>query len=163
MCVCSSVVERCPDKTEVLGPIPSTRTQCISFLFLDSHCPFIYENIWFNSKYVMHIGQCMSLVFVYEDIMEIEELEKKRDEAMTGFFWLGLQIAVIFAIPAITAAIVSKKIALQTGFKGATTIGLGISFIISWIIVIYIYRKKAKKMKEIEDKIRTLRKQEIKK
>lgn len=25
-CVCSSVVERCPDKTEVEGPIPSTRT-----------------------------------------------------------------------------------------------------------------------------------------
>ena len=24
--VCSSVVERCPDKTEVEGPIPSTRT-----------------------------------------------------------------------------------------------------------------------------------------
>lgn len=26
LCVCSSVVERCPDKTEALGPIPSTRT-----------------------------------------------------------------------------------------------------------------------------------------
>ena len=26
LCVCSSVVERCPDKTEVEGPIPSTRT-----------------------------------------------------------------------------------------------------------------------------------------
>lgn len=25
--VYSSVVERCPDKTEVLGPIPSTRTK----------------------------------------------------------------------------------------------------------------------------------------
>ncbi len=25
--MCSSVVERCPDKTEVLGPIPSTRTR----------------------------------------------------------------------------------------------------------------------------------------
>ena len=25
-CVYSSVVERCPDKTEVLGSIPSTRT-----------------------------------------------------------------------------------------------------------------------------------------
>ena len=24
--MCSSVVERCPDKTEVEGPIPSTRT-----------------------------------------------------------------------------------------------------------------------------------------
>lgn len=24
--MCSSVVERCPDKTEVVGPIPTTRT-----------------------------------------------------------------------------------------------------------------------------------------
>ncbi len=27
LCVCSSVVERCPDKTEVEGSIPSTRTK----------------------------------------------------------------------------------------------------------------------------------------
>ncbi len=25
--MCSSVVERCPDKTEAVGPIPTTRTQ----------------------------------------------------------------------------------------------------------------------------------------
>ena len=33
ICVCSSVVERCPDKTEVLGPIPSTRTRPLSLFF----------------------------------------------------------------------------------------------------------------------------------
>ncbi len=32
----SSVVERCPDKTEVLGSIPSTRTIYYLFLFSDS-------------------------------------------------------------------------------------------------------------------------------
>lgn len=95
--------------------------------------------------------------------MEIKELEEKRDKLITGFFWLGLQIAVIFAIPAITVAIVSKKIILATGFKPANSIGLAISFIFSWIIVIYIYKKKSKKMKIIEDEIKVLRKQEIKK
>lgn len=27
--MCSSVVERCPDKTEVVGPIPTTRTRSV--------------------------------------------------------------------------------------------------------------------------------------
>ena len=29
ICVCSSVVERCPDKTEVEGPIPSRHTNLV--------------------------------------------------------------------------------------------------------------------------------------
>ena len=31
VCASSSVVERCPDKTEVVGPIPTWRTKCITF------------------------------------------------------------------------------------------------------------------------------------
>ena len=40
--MCSSVVERCPDKTEALGPIPSTRTRLLK--------PFTFMNNDNNNK-----------------------------------------------------------------------------------------------------------------
>jgi len=91
--------------------------------------------------------------------MEIEKLEKQRDQEITGFFWLGLQIAFIFGIPAFLAVFISKKIILLTGNKNATTIALVISFILSWVIVFIIYQKKSKKLKIIEDNIKKLRKE----
>ena len=89
---------------------------------------------------------------------DIKNLEKKRDQAMTGFFWLGLQIAFIFGIPAFIAAFIGKKLSEGSGNKNIIIISLFISFILSWSIIIYIYRKKSKNMKKIEDEIRTLRK-----
>jgi tryptophan-rich sensory protein len=89
--------------------------------------------------------------------MELKELEQKRDKEVTGFFWLGLQIAVIFAIPAIAAALIGKELALKFSNKNLTTYLLLISFVFSWSIVIFIYRSKARKLKEIEDKIKILK------
>ncbi len=45
--MCSSVVERCPDKTEVEGSIPSTRTRREPFLFMKNKEKT--ESIWKNA------------------------------------------------------------------------------------------------------------------
>ncbi|MDD3662647.1 MAG: hypothetical protein PHT84_02155 [Candidatus Pacebacteria bacterium] len=92
--------------------------------------------------------------------MDLKKLENERDKEVTGFFWLGLQIAFIFGIPAFLAVWISKIIIGETGNKNITTIALFISFIFSWILVFYFYKKKAKKIKIIEDQIRELRKNE---
>ena len=89
--------------------------------------------------------------------MKLKELEAQRDREVTGFFWLGLQIAFIFGIPAFTAAIVGKKLSEKFGGDQWVTICLVISFIFSWLIIIYVYKKKSKKIKEIEDKIKELK------
>ncbi len=41
--MCSSVVERCPDKTEVEGSIPSTRTQGGIFIKFENSLPVIRQ------------------------------------------------------------------------------------------------------------------------
>lgn len=92
--------------------------------------------------------------------MNLKELENKRDKEVTGFFWLGLQIAFIFGIPAFLAVLLSKIIIGETGNKNITTVFLLISFIFSWVLVFFFYQKKSKKIKIIEDQIKELRKKE---
>jgi uncharacterized membrane protein (DUF485 family) len=121
------VVERCPDKTEALGPIPSTRT----------------------------VVNCLSLAL----FMDIDTLIKKRDKEITGFFWLGLQIAFIFGIPAFLSFMINKRLTEVYG-RGHSILLFVSSFIFSWIIVIIIYLRKAKKLKILEDEIKRLRKAE---
>lgn len=89
--------------------------------------------------------------------MELKELEEKRDKEVTGFFWLGLQIAVIFAVPAFSAAFIGKSLAEKFSNKNITTFLLMASFIFSWVVIIFLYNKKSKKMKEIENQIKILK------
>ena len=89
--------------------------------------------------------------------MDLKTLEEERDKEITGFFWLGLQIAFIFGIPAFLAVWIGKIIAKKIGVNNVVTISLLISFIVSWIIVFYFYQKKAKKIKKIEDEIRRIK------
>jgi predicted permease len=90
--------------------------------------------------------------------MEIEKLIEKRDREITGFFWLGLQIAFIFGIPAFLALFINKKITANTG-NNYMVISLIGTFILSWIIVIFIYQKKSKRLKALENEIKRLRKE----
>lgn len=91
----------------------------------------------------------------------LAELEQMKEKEVTGFFWLGLQIAFIFGIPAFLAAFIGKKIATHFDNKNIVTIALVISFVISWFLVAYFYKKKAKKLKIIEDKIKSLKQKDI--
>lgn len=90
--------------------------------------------------------------------MDIKTLQQERDKHTTGFFWLGLQIAVIFGLPAGIAVFVGKKLNLQFDTNIWTTIFLAAAFVISWVIVGIMYNKKSKILNKIESQIRELRK-----
>jgi uncharacterized BrkB/YihY/UPF0761 family membrane protein len=89
--------------------------------------------------------------------MDLKDLENQRDKEITGFFWLGLQIAFIFGIPAFLAVLIGKKIASQTNSNTALTLCLIFSFFLSWIFVIFLYKKKSKKIQIIEKQIKKIK------
>lgn len=92
--------------------------------------------------------------------MDIKELQQKRDKETTGFFWLGLQIAFIFGIPAFIAGFLGKNLAQKFDNPKITFFCLTASFIFSWVMVAIFYHKKSKKISIIENQILELRKKE---
>lgn len=83
--------------------------------------------------------------------MELETLLKKRDAYAGRIVKLGIQIAVIFLLPAAAAVFLSRHFNLSFlyFFPGA--------LIISWGLVIYLYKKVSKEMKELDARIKELR------
>jgi len=45
-----------------------------------------------------------------EKDQELQKLKNQREKQITGIFWFGLEIAIIFAVPAIFAALIGKKL-----------------------------------------------------
>ena len=89
---------------------------------------------------------------------EMKNLIQKRDAITTRFFWLALKIALIIGIPAFVAAYFGKKLDIAKDTDMAFTIGfLVIAFVFSWIIIYFQYKKISKQVKDVEDKIKTLR------
>lgn len=88
--------------------------------------------------------------------MELEKLLKQRDSYAGKILKLGIQIAVIFLLPAIIAIVLSKTLHLSFlyFFPGA--------FIISWAFVVYLYIKIKKEMEELDRCINELREKEQK-
>lgn len=89
--------------------------------------------------------------------MDLKELEAKKEKEVTGFFWLGLQIAFIFGVPAILAVLLGKRMASFTGKDNIVFICLVFSFVFSWILVAFLYKKKSKRLSEIEEKIKQIK------
>ncbi len=87
----------------------------------------------------------------------VKQLEQKRDEHMTGLFWLALHIAFIFAIPAVAAAFTGKKLNVYFGISWAQFALLFVSFVLSWAIMAQQYNKKTKAMKVIDEQIKQAR------
>lgn len=83
--------------------------------------------------------------------MELETLLKKREAYAGKIVKLGIQIAVIFLLPAVAAVLLSKYfgISFLYFFPGA--------FIISWTLVIYLYKKISKEVKALDAEIKELR------
>jgi len=90
--------------------------------------------------------------------MDIKDLEEKRNKETSGFFWLGLQIAFIFILPALVAVFFSKKLNIYFNTEIWSIICLVFSFVFSWVIVGFFYHKKSKKLNLIEKQIVELRK-----
>lgn len=90
---------------------------------------------------------------------ELKNLIQKRDKITTGFFWLSLKIAFIIGIPAFIAAFFGKRLDLEKGTNFTFTgIFLVVAFILSWVIIYFQYKKLSVKVKDVEDKIKELRK-----
>jgi Na+/melibiose symporter-like transporter len=93
-----------------------------------------------------------------EDInKQLTDLRKKRDALMTSFFKLGLQIALIFGIPAAAAAILGTQLDKAREGSTFTMIFLGCAFVLSWAIVIRRYQKQNAKIEAVEKEIRDLK------
>ena len=93
-------------------------------------------------------------------MVELENLQKQRDAYVHNLFWLGLKIAIFFAVPAVSAALLGKYLdaTYTDGGRMWTIICLGFAFVLSWIITIKQFSKINKKIQAIENKIRELKK-----
>lgn len=80
----------------------------------------------------------------------LEKLQAEKEQWITQIFWLGLEIAFIFALPAFIGAWVGKKL----GGGNITGLILVGTFIFSWVIVIIRWRKINANVKDLEEKIR---------
>ena len=85
--------------------------------------------------------------------MDIEKIKKDRDAHIDSIFALMIQIAFIFGIPAALSVIIGKY-AEHGQLAKFIPFFLTFSFILSWSIVLYIYRQNTKKLKWLEEKIR---------
>lgn len=104
----------------------------------------------------------MNIIVCVLFCMNLEELEKQRDAFVHKLFWLGLKIAVIFAVPAVGAALLGKHFDAQSANEGRmfTIIFLVIAFIGSWIITIREFSKINKKIHTIESQIKVLKQEQ---
>jgi hypothetical protein len=84
---------------------------------------------------------------------ELKSLRKKRDGYVDQMMWFALSLIVIFGLPAGIAVYLGKVVFENTV---VLTISLISAFVLSWLIVIYRYKKIAKKVRETEDAIQEI-------
>jgi hypothetical protein len=87
----------------------------------------------------------------------VKELEQKRDNFVTGFFWLAFNTIFIFGIPAILAALAGKKLNALFSVQGIQFALLFFAFAGSWAITIHLYRKKLAILRTMDDEIKQAR------
>ncbi|MCB9805552.1 hypothetical protein H6775_00150 [Candidatus Nomurabacteria bacterium] len=83
---------------------------------------------------------------------EIKKLESEREKHVTRIFWILIEIAFIFGIPAAVAVVLVKFLGGHTLY-----IALPIAFILSWVILILHYRKMSQRLKDLDRKIKELK------
>lgn len=86
--------------------------------------------------------------------MELHELEKKRDAYAGKIAQLAIQIALIFAIPAAVALL------LKYLFEVPIVYTLPVAFILSWVLVIRLYKKVDRAVRDLEEQIRERKREE---
>ncbi len=91
-----------------------------------------------------------------EKDQELQKLKNQREKQITGIFWFGLEIAIIFAVPAIFAALIGKKL---IGGGVWLIFLMTVAFIFSWTVMGLRYKRLNKRMKKLDDKIFSLQKE----
>ena len=84
---------------------------------------------------------------------KLKQLTDQREQWITRIFWLGFEIALIFAVPAALGAWIGTKL-------GGGDLRMGIlvgTFILSWVVVIHRYQQVDKKMKKLDREIKELK------
>ena len=80
---------------------------------------------------------------------DLEQLKAEKERWVTKIFWLGVEIAVIFAVPAAVGVWIGKKYDNQT----LTFVALLVAFFLSWAVVIMRFRRVSRKIKSLESEI----------
>ncbi|MCD8508262.1 MAG: hypothetical protein LRY41_00100 [Candidatus Pacebacteria bacterium] len=84
----------------------------------------------------------------------LAQLEGERAQMTTRIFRLGLEIAFVFAVPALFVAFVIRPLLASDTL---TFILLGCAFVGSWIVVLIRYKKTHTKMHALDMRIKALR------
>lgn len=86
------------------------------------------------------------------DTTKLQQLKAERERWVTRIFWLGLEIAAIFAIPAALGAWIGTKL----GGGTTRTMILAGTFVLSWVLVIIRFRMMTKKLKALDAEMKAL-------
>ncbi len=85
----------------------------------------------------------------------ISDLKQQKDKYITKIFWLCLQVAFIFGIPAVLGAIFGGKLDAKYGTDNKITLAILFgTFVFSWVIVVFYFKYLNKKIKNINAEIK---------
>lgn len=84
---------------------------------------------------------------------ELQKLEKEREMLAGKIVRLAIHIALIFAVP------VALALGIHFGFGIRLVYVLPVAVIISWVLVIRLYRKTDQKMRYLDQRIMELKKE----
>ena len=89
---------------------------------------------------------------------QVKELKEKRHRISDRIYYLMVEIAFIFAVPAFGGLWVGRYMdaRFNTG-RLYTGVVLVITFVLSWILVIARYRRVTRALKNVEDEIKQVR------
>lgn len=86
---------------------------------------------------------------------DIKALENQREKYITKLFWFALEIAIIFLVPALMAIFIS----LEYFSKKVAIMSLPFTFVLSWVIVLFRWKKINSIMTKLDKDILELKKQ----
>lgn len=93
--------------------------------------------------------------------LDLKQLEMRRISFQDRAFRLVLEVAFIFGIPAAIAYFLGRYLDASAGTeRKMTLICLAFSFVISWIIMIVVYRKIDRELKTLDKLINEKRLEE---
>lgn len=91
----------------------------------------------------------------------LEEAKKIQSKYHTKAFYLMLEIAVAFLVPAILAVLASKSFTIPgLSQRKSGLVFLGLAFVLSWGYVVYRYRTVTREIRKIDAVVKELKAKE---